>query len=79
MTCEQARKEMEGAKQAWLDAEKKYLDELSPYIGRVTVVFADEKEKTERLKGLEKEFVDAVNRGHNAIIALWAAKRIHRD
>ena len=78
MTCEQARKGMEEAKQAWLDAEKKLLDELSPYLGRVTVVFADEKEKTERLKGLEKEFVDAVNRGHNAIRALWAAKRTHR-
>ena len=78
MTCEQARKEMEEAKQAWLDAEKKLLNELSPYLGRVTVVFADEKEKRERLKGLEEEFVDAVNRGHNAIYAFFAARDLHR-
>ncbi len=79
MTCDQARKEMEEAKQAWLDAEKMYLDELLPYVARVTVPFADNKMKPERLSGLKKEFVDAANRGHNAINAFHAAKALHRD
>ncbi len=79
MTCDQARKEMEEAKQAWLDAEKMYLDELLPYVGRATVIFAGNTMKPERLRGLEKEFADAVIRGHNAINALHAAKALHRD
>lgn len=79
MACEQAKKAMEEAKQAWLHAEKRYFGELSPYLGRVTVVFADETEKRERLKVLEKEFVDAVNHGHNAIYAFFEAERAHHD
>ncbi len=48
MACEQAKKELAEAKDAWLDVEKRLLNEMSPYLGRVTMTLGDEAHR--RLK-----------------------------
>lgn len=72
MACESARKQMEAAKQAYLDAEKRLLKGLSPYIGRTTVVYADDGDKVERLLRLNEEYAEAAKRFHKAVGVFFA-------
>ncbi|MEE8347230.1 MAG: hypothetical protein V3S20_07790 [Dehalococcoidia bacterium] len=58
---------MEEARQACFGAERRLLKGLSPYIGRVTVLYTDETEKVQRLRGLNGKYVDAAKHFHKAV------------
>ncbi len=76
MACEQATKELAEAKDAWLDVEKRLLNEVSPYLGRVTMTLGDEAHR--RLKDSAEEWGEAFWRFHKALLAFFEAQRAHR-
>ncbi len=76
MACEQANKELAEAKDAWLDVEKRLLNEVSPYLGRVTMTLGDEAHR--RLKDSEEEWGEAFWRFDKALRAFFEARRAHR-
>ncbi len=76
MACEQAKKELAEAKDAWLDVGKRLLNEVSPYQGRVTMTLGDEAHR--RLKDSVEEWGEAFWRFHRSLLAFFEAQRAHR-
>ncbi len=76
MACERAQKELAEAKDAWLDVEKRLLNEVSPYLGRATRTLGDEAHR--RLKDSEEEWGEAFWRFDKALRAFFEARRAHR-